>query len=204
MYDFYKIFASRNWLFLNFPELLLREVSELVGGDLDIQAENQEDMPVDGWVELSFQLSSGPAISVPLLFFREEISAISVGFDVIFELLKAGDVDLVACMGLDQEKAEKAINIIQSSGSLPLSDVSVCEKKVVISAGQAVKVKSHAPVGLLESATPVLFQPDKMQCWPESLTVNDKLLMLQKGIGKKIPVTVVITSKQDVTLSPNW
>ena len=71
--------------------------------------------------------------------------------------------------------------IIQSSsGSLLLSDVS--EKKVAIGAGQAVKVKCHAPVGLLESATPVLFQPDKMQCWPESLTVNDKLLMLQKGI----------------------
>ena len=75
--------------------------------------------------------------------------------------------------------------------------------EVAIGAGQAVKVRCHAPVGLLESATPVLFQPDEMQCWPESLTVNDKLLNLQRAILKRTLVTVVNTSKQDVTLSPN-
>ena len=42
-----------------------------------------------------------------------------------------------------------------------------------------------------------------MQFWPESMTVNDKLLMLQKGICKKIRETVVNTSKHDVTLAPN-
>ena len=164
-------------------------------------------MPIEGWVELSFQLSSGPAITVPFLVFREEISTPIIGFNVIFELLKVGDVDLVAevmaAMGLDQEKAVKTINIIQSSSSLSLSDVSVGKKKVVVGAGQAVQVKCHAPVGLLESATPVLFQPDEMQGWPESLNINDKLLMLPKGICKKIPVTVVNTSKHDVTLAPN-
>ena len=44
--------------------------------------------PVDGRVELSFQLSSGPAISVPFLVFLEEISIPIIGFNVIFELLK--------------------------------------------------------------------------------------------------------------------
>ena len=88
MYDFYKIFASRNWLILNFRELLLRDVTELVGGDLDIQAANQKKKPVDGRVELSFQLSSGPTISVPFLVFREDISTPVIGFNVIFELLK--------------------------------------------------------------------------------------------------------------------
>ena len=60
---------------------------------------------------------------------------------MIFKLLKAGDVDLVAevmaAMGLDQEKAVKTINIIQSSGSLPSSKVSVGKKEVVIGVGQA-------------------------------------------------------------------
>ena len=71
--------VSKNWLILNFPELLLRDVSELVGGDLDIQAANQENMPIDGWVELSFQLSSGPATTVPFLVFREEMSTPIIG-----------------------------------------------------------------------------------------------------------------------------
>ena len=198
---------SRRWLKRHFPELLLREVSELVERDLDIQAANQENMQIDGWVELWFQLSTGPAIRVPFLVFTDEISTPIIGFNVIFELLKIGSVDLVAevmtAMGLNKEKAVKTINIIQSAGSLPLSDVKVGKKKIVVGAGQSVQVKCHAPVGLLEAATPVLFQPDEMQCWPESLTINDKLLMLQKGICRKVPVTVVNTSKHDVTLPPN-
>ena len=70
--------VSRNWLILNLPELLLRDISELVGGELDIQAENKGNMQIDGWVGLSFQLASGPAITVPFLVFSEEISTPSL------------------------------------------------------------------------------------------------------------------------------
>ena len=198
--------VSRRWLQINFPGLMLRDISELVER-LDIQAANKENMPIDGWVELSFQLMSGPAIRVPFLVFRDEISVPIIGFNVILELMKIGSVDLVAevmaAMGLDQEKAVKTINIVQTAGSLSLSNVKVSKKKVIIGAGQAVQVRCHAPVGLLESATPALFQPDEAQSWPEALTVNDKLLTLKKGICRKVPITVINTSRHDVILPPN-
>ena len=198
---------SRGWLGRNFPELVLRDVCDLLERNLDIQAANKENMPIDGWVELTFQLTSGPAICVPFLVFSDEISVPIIGFNVIFELLKVGSVDLVAevmaAMGLDKDKAVKTINIIQSAGSLPLSEVKVGKKAVTVGAGQSVQVRCLAPVGLLESATPVLFQPDEVQGWPEALAINDKLLMLQKGISRKVPVTVVNTSKHDIILPPN-
>ena len=106
-------------------------------------------------------------------------------------------------MRWDLTSAVRTINIIQSAGALPLSDVRAGKKKTVIGAGQSVQVRCHAPVGLLEVATPVLFQPDELQGWPEALIINDKLLMLQKGICRKVPVTVVNTSKHEVTLYPD-
>ena len=198
---------SRGWLKHNFPELELRDVGELIERNLDIQAANKEEMLVDGWVELEFQLMSGPAIRVPFLVFRDEVSVPIIGFNVIFELLKIGSVDLVAevmaAMGLNKDKAVQTISILQSANSLPLSSVKVGKKVVTVGAGQSVQVRCLAPVGLLESATPALFQPDEVQGWPEALTINDKLLMLQKGICRKVSVTVVNTSKHDVVLPPN-
>ena len=199
--------VSRRWLDTNFPDLMLRDVSELIEQSLDIQTANQKNMPCDGWVELSFQLSSGPVIQVPFLVFRDDVTVPIIGFNVIFELLKHGGVDLIgevmAAMGLGRDEAVQTISIIQSAGSLPLSDVKVKKKKVIVAAGQAVQVRCQAPVGYLESDTPVLFQPDELQAWPEELVINDKLLLLKKGICKKVPVTVVNTSKHDVVLHPN-
>ena len=198
---------SRGWRNINFPELKLRDVSELIEQSLDIQTANKKNMPCDGWVELSFQLSSGPVIQVPFLVFRDDVTVPIIGFNVIFELLKTGGVDLIAevmaAMGLGRDEAVQTISIIQSAGSLPLSDVKIKKKKVLVAAGQAVQVRCHAPVGYLDSPTPVLFQPDEVQAWPEELVINDKLLLLKKGICKKVPVTVVNTSKHDVFLPPN-
>ena len=103
----------------------------------------------------------------------------------------------MSAMGLEKEKAVKAINLIQSAGSLPLSDIRTGKKKVIVVAGQAVQVKCSTPVGLLKSITPVLFQLDETQSWSESLTVNDKLLMRQKGVCLKFPVTVINTSNHE-------
>ena len=61
-------------------------------------------------------------------------------------------------MTLRGDEAVQTISIIQSAGSLPLSDVKVKKNKVIVAAGQAVQVRCQAPVGYLESDTPVLFQ----------------------------------------------
>ena len=169
--------VSSVWLRAHFPQLKLRDVSELIERSIDVQTANKKNMPCDGWVELTFQLSSGPVLQVPFLVMRDDISTPIIGFNVICEVLKKGSVDLLAevmaAMGIDEEKAVQTINILQTAGDRALCNVKVT-KKVVVGAGQAVKIRCHAPAGLLDENTPVLFQPDEAQDWPEELAINDK------------------------------
>ena len=181
------------------PQLKLRE---LIERSVDVQTANKKNMPCDGWVELTFQLLSGPVLQVPFLVMHDDISTPIIGFNVICE---EGSVDLLAevmaAMGIDEEKVVQTINIIQTAGDRALCNVKV-SKKVVVGAGQAVKIRCHAPAGLLDENTPVLFQPDEAQDWPEELAINDKLMMLKKGVSQKVPVTVVNQSNYDVVLLP--
>ena len=197
--------VSKNWLRKHFPQLEPRDVSELVERSVDVQTANRKNMPCEGWVELSFQLSSGPVLHVPFLVMQDDIPTPIIGFNVICEVLKEGSVDIIsevmAAMGLNEDKATQTINILQAAGDRPLCDVKV-NKRVVIGAGKAVTLRCHAPAGLLDVSTPVLFQPDEAQEWPEELAINDRLLMLKKGVCRKVPVTVVNQSNHNVILFP--
>ena len=53
---------SRSWLRERFPELEVRDISELMDEPLDIRSANQGKMPFEGYVELSFQMSTGSSI----------------------------------------------------------------------------------------------------------------------------------------------
>ena len=71
---------------------------------------------------------------------------------------------------------------------------------VAIGPGQSVNIKCHAPVGFVEVDHTVVFEPDKLQSWPEELVVNDKLLTLQKGLVRKVGIRVVNRSDYKVVL----
>ena len=200
--------CSDRWLEENHPDLPIRSIDELIDEDLDIRAANQRNMSCIGWVELDFQLlSSDNVLKVPFLVLREDIPDPIVGFNVIFELLKTNDVDLVQelkhAMELEDDKFQQAINIVQASGNNSLCSVKTEKKKVVVGAGQLVKLHCRAPVGYLDENTPVLFEPDEVQDWPEELVVNDKLLMLRKGLRRKVVITLANSSDHDVTIPPN-
>ena len=49
-------------------------------------------------------------------------------------------------------------------------------------------MKCRASIGYLETDTPVLFQPDVLQEWPEELQINEQLMMLKKGTSSKVTV----------------
>ena len=124
--------VSKKWLRRHFPQLEPREVSELVERSLDVQTANKKNMPCEGWVELSFQLSSGPVLHVPFLVMSDNVSTPIIGFNVIVELLKMGSVDLVAevmgAMGIDEQKAVQTINILQDAEDRSLCEVKVAKK----------------------------------------------------------------------------
>ena len=89
--------VSETWLKDHFPDLPINSISELIDEDLDIRTANQNNMSCIGWVDLCFQLSSSgkSCINVPFLVMREDIPDPIIGFNVIHEMLRAGDVDLL-------------------------------------------------------------------------------------------------------------
>ena len=200
--------VSETWLKHHFPDLPVKSISEIIDEELDIRTANQNNMSCVGWVDLCFQLSSSgkSCINVPFLVLGEDIPDPIIGFNVIYEMLKAGDVDLLkelqVAMDMEDEKFNQTISIIQAAGNNSLSGVRSDKKKVVIAAGQVVKIRCRAPVGYLDGNTSVLFEPDELQDWPEELVVNDKLLMLRKGLCRKVVITVGNNSDHDVVLPP--
>ena len=197
--------VSESWLRRNFPDVMMRDVSELIGERLDLRTANQQRLPYKGWVELLFQLGSGPVVPVPFLVMCDTVRVPIVGFNVMKRLLEVmGPVpfiqELMNSLGLDEASAEATVKIIEEAESETLADVKSSKKPVVVGAGEVVKVKCRAPVGYLESNTPVLFQPDELEEWPEELKISDKLLTLKKGVCTKVTISVVNASGHKVLL----
>ena len=65
--------VSEMWLLRNFPNAVIRDVKELIEDNLDLRTANQQKLPYKGWVELSFQLGSGPVVPVPFLIVGNEV-----------------------------------------------------------------------------------------------------------------------------------
>ena len=198
---------SKSWLMSWFPELEVRDIRELLDEPLDIRSANQGKMPFEGWVELTFQMSTGSSIQVPFLVLSGDLSTPIIGFNVIFELLKEKSVDLLdelrLAFGLDENKFEQTVNIIEAAGCDSLCAVRSVKKSVKVAAGEKLRMKCRAAVGFLEADTPVLFQPDVLQEWPEELQINEQLLMLKKGVTSKVAVSVVNVSNHSVVIPGN-
>ena len=101
-------------------------------------------MPYKGWVELSFQLGSGPVVPVPFLIVGNEVKVPIVGFNVMKRLLEVmGPVafiqELMDSLGLNEEKAEATVKIIEAAESDSLADVKSAKKRVVVAAGQVLQ-----------------------------------------------------------------
>ena len=103
--------------------------------------------------------------------------------------------ELKLAFGLDDNKFKQTVNIIEAAGSESLCSVRSVKKSVTVAAGEKLRMKCRANVGYLEADTPVLFQPDVLQEWPEELLINEQLLMLKRGVCSKVAVSVVNISK---------
>ena len=58
----------------NFPEVQIRDISELLQTDLKLTAANGSDIPYHGWAEINFQVTPrSPVLTVPFLV-RQETS----------------------------------------------------------------------------------------------------------------------------------
>ena len=196
--------VSKDWLRRMFPELEIKKVEELIDEPLEIKTANQGSLPCCGWVELSFQLNDDPALQVPFLVMSDKIDVPIIGFNVISEIVKERKVDLMEevkkAMNLDNATFSETVNLIQAADRSSIADVRSEKRNMVIGPGQVVKVNCRAPVGFIDEEMPVVFEPDEGQQWPEELVVNDKLLMLKKGLVRRLSIPVVNSSGHKVLL----
>jgi hypothetical protein len=76
--------VSVSFIKRKFPKVLVRDISELLNGDLNVTAANGSSIPCKGWVELDLQIGdSGQGLSVPFLVASEEMELPLIGFNAI-------------------------------------------------------------------------------------------------------------------------
>ena len=108
---------SKRWLKENYPDLEIRDVRELLDRTLEIRTANKGAMSYCGWVELTFQLNTGPVLHVPFLVTKDEVEEPLVGFNVIYELLMSGDFDIqdfMDALNLDSDVITETVELIQA------------------------------------------------------------------------------------------
>ena len=80
---------SNEFVKRNFPDVAVRDISELLNTKLNLTAANGSEMPYIGWVELNFRLSScNNDLIVPFLVTEQYLDSPLIGFNVIEEIIK--------------------------------------------------------------------------------------------------------------------
>jgi hypothetical protein len=73
--------------------VLVRDISELLNGDLTVTAVNGCSIPYKGWVEVDLQIGdSEQELSVPFLVASEEMELPLIGFNAIEHLIKVNNL----------------------------------------------------------------------------------------------------------------
>ena len=77
----FEVFVSQN-----FPELQIRDISELLQTDLKLTAANGSDIPYRRWAEINFQVTPySPVLTVPFLVRPETSDPPLIGYNTIEE-----------------------------------------------------------------------------------------------------------------------
>ena len=77
-----------------FPDLKVREISELIEADLSLTTANGSPIKYTDWVQLDFKLSPEPDIlHVPFLVTKEQFDSLVIGFNVIEQSIKSNNFE---------------------------------------------------------------------------------------------------------------
>ncbi|CAB4037594.1 Retrovirus-related Pol poly from transposon, partial [Paramuricea clavata] len=168
--------VSENFVSKTFPNIPIRDVSELLECGLTLTAANGSKIPYVGWVELKFQVQdSANEVSVPFLVTRENLELPLVGFNVIEHMINSGtlqenDILTGSFVGINTHNAVTLLDLSEHWTPEPTD------------------------------TRPVLFEADENGHWPGGLQVSDNLLTVKAGKASKIEVEIRNTTKHDISL----
>ena len=171
--------------------MLVRDISELLDGDLTVTAANGSSIPYKGWVELDLQIDdSEQGLSVPFLVASEEMELPLIGFNAIEHLIKVNNLQgnemATALVGVKVCDATALVDFVNGVNHDELCLVKSCKKDVVIPRGKSLKVSCRVNTAPLGKPTPVLFEADENGQWPSGLHVSDTLLTAMTGKSSRV------------------
>ena len=86
---------SNEFLRRNCPDVVVKDISELLNTKLSLTAANGSEIPFIGWVELNFRLSScNNELKVPFLVTEQYLDSLLIGFNVKEEIVKDSNEDV--------------------------------------------------------------------------------------------------------------
>ena len=192
----------------SFAEAQVRDISELVKGDLSLSAANGSETPYKGWTEVKFQATpQSQDLIIPFLVSPETVDYPLLGYSVIEEAVKL-DHD-VACPELLHEsfpmiaddQLESLVNFIKSKHSdTELCSVRSDKNDAVFPKGTSVAISCRVNHGPIDKRTPVPFEPDQLDPWPSGLIVQWTLLSLKPGKSSRIKTEAINTTSHDIIL----
>ena len=196
--------VSEQFLKHNFPGTNLRNISELIECELNVTAANGTPIPYKGWAELRFTLSKyNEPIIVPFLVSQESIDLPLVGFNVIEECMKIDrcETDLSNVFpSVPSENISSLIDLIKTNNEAEFCCLKTGKKDHLIKRGQSFHVSCRLNHGPVETAAPVLFEPDELANLPFGISINETLFTIKPGKSSKVKIEVVNNSKHDILL----
>lgn len=199
---------SNEFLKRNFPDAVVRDISELLNTKLNLTAANGSEMPYIGWVELNFRLSScNNDLKVPFLVTEQYLDSPLIGFNVIEEIIKDSNEDVAlsqavtaSFIDLDSQTASVFVNFIENLNQGELCFIKTSKRDITIPPKQGQRVTCRANTGPVGRPTPVLFEPDETNPWPSGLEVSETLLTVKKGKSSQIDIDITNNTNHDIVL----
>ena len=201
---------SENHLRNSFPREKVRDISELLGSDanLDLKTANGSALPYIGYVVLLFSFKEGePGIKVPMLVTNSILDLPIIGYNVLEEIITSPRNDfrhLLASLqfSLNQDREEDIttlINVIREAKDERPPCVKTSKHKVIIPKHSTLKVNCRTNLEPVSKDSMFLFEPNDIETWPEGLEIMQELILLRQN-DNRISVRVHNSTSRDLPL----
>ena len=84
--------------------------------------------------------------------------------------------------------------------TIDVCTVSVPKRDICIPPGQSIQLSCKADAGYYEERTPLLFEPDEKQQWPEGLILEDFLVTVPVGVTSHVTINLANSTRHDLTV----
>ena len=113
---------------------------------------------------------------------------------------------LKAILGKTEKKVDKImitalLATLQTANAKELSPVTILKSGITLKAESIQTISCKIKSVVVNERTPILFEPEVDELLPEGIQLHSSLIQLRQGCNSRVSVTIVNSSKRDITLS---